>query len=152
MAEKQAAEKEVRLTGNQLMQMAEQEKRRLEEINRKLETFRTFTQELRGAKDALEELSKSSKGEQILVHLGAGIYVKAGVEDKDRAITSMTGNTFKEKKFSELAETLGNKLKNMEKTLDNTAKEQQKVIGQIAQIEHILRAGQAYMQQQKKQQ
>ena len=146
------AEKKITLTGQQLVQMAEQEKRRLDEINRKAETFQKFRTELQGAKDALEELSTAKKGDEILVNLGSGVYIKASLNDTTNALSSLTGNVFKGKGFKEVSKILSQKMENINKTLKKTAEEQQKTVAKLNQLDQIMVAGKQHMQKQREQQ
>jgi len=140
-------ENNVRLTGPQLVQLANQERNALEQVNRKISTFQNFRNELRGAIDALTELGKTEKP-KIMVNLGAGVYAEATIENTKTATTSITGNVFKDKPFKEVKETLEKKIKNVEKTLDKAGEEQQKILSRLNQLEQIMEAGRQHMQKQ----
>lgn len=144
-------EKKITLTGPQLYKMAQQERRRLEEINRKTETFNNFRNELQGARDALNELVHAKKGDEILVNLGSGVYVKASLNDATNAISSISGNVFKGKKFKEVSKILAQKMVNIDKTLKKTGEEQQQILIKLNRLEQIMAAGKAHLQKQKEQ-
>lgn len=146
------AEKKITLSGDQLYQMAEQERRRLDEINRKAETFQKFRNELQGAKDALEELISAKKGDELLVNLGSGVYVKAALSDATNAVSSITGNVFKGKSFKDVTKILGQKMENIDKTLKKTAEEQQQTLTKLNRLDQIMVAGKAHLQKQREQQ
>lgn len=137
----------VRITGNQLLQMANQERQRLDDINGKVQTLQNFRHELAAARDSIEQLGKTKKGQKIMVNLGAGIYVEATLENTEKAIASITGNVFKDKTYKEIGEILNNKIKNMDKTISGTAEQQRKAIIRLNQIEQVLAAGREHIQQ-----
>ena len=139
-----AGEENVRLTGAQL---AEQERRRLDEVSGRIGSFQNFRTELRAAKDALEALGKGKKGDKILVSLGAGVYVRASVDDTGKAVSALTGNVFMNKSGKEIIGVLEKKIRNMDKTIEQAFEEQQKAISRLNQLEQIIYAGQKAMQQ-----
>ena len=143
------AEKKVQLTGNQLIQMSNQEKQKLAQINDQLARFREFKTELQASKDVLTEIAKNKKGDKILINLGAGIYMNASIEENSKAISSLSGNVFKEKDSKELINILDSKIKNMNKTIGKIAEDQQKIIARVNQLEQILAAGRQHVQKQK---
>ena len=143
------AEKRMNLTGNQLAQLANQESGKLNEINRRISSFQNFRNELTGAKDALEEISKNEKGEKILVNLGAGIFVQASLEENAKAITSIAGNVFKEKPSNELAALLEKKIQSLDKSIGSVIEQQQKTASRLSQLEQILAAGRQVLRKEK---
>jgi len=139
-------EKKVTLTGNQLAQLAEQERQKLSEINRRASSLQGFRNELQGARDALEEIGKNEKGTQMLVNLGAGILVKASIEDNSKAIASFAPNAFTEKTGKELVKEMERKMAEIDKTLNGVAQEQSRAISRLGQLEQIMEAGMRQMQ------
>ncbi len=156
MAEEKQAwegqEKKVTLTGPQLMQLASQERQRLEQANMRIGSLQGFRTELAGAMDALGEIAKNEKGNRIMVSLGAGIYVEAALEENSKAIAAIAGSVFKEKKSEELIKMLGERIAGVDKQLEAAAGEQQGIIARVNQLENIIRAGQQYVSQQAAQQ
>lgn len=153
--EKQAGrqqESKVTLTGPQLMQLATQERQRLEQANMRIGSLQGFRNELAGARDALEEIAKNEKGSRIMVSLGAGIYVEAALEENSKAIAAIAGSVFKEKKSEELIKMLGQRLEGVDKQVEEAATGQQSIIARVNQLENIIRAGQQYMSEQQRSQ
>jgi len=141
--------KQVKLTGNQLIQLANQERQKLEQINNQLSRFQNFKTELRAAKDALEDIEKNKKGEKMLVNLGAGIYMKASIEDTGKAISALSGNVFKEKNVKEITKILDKKIQGVDKTINSVAVEQQKTMSRVNQMEQVIAAGRQHLQKQR---
>ena len=135
------AEKNVQLTGNQLAQLANQERQKLAEINRRLNTLQGFRNELQSARDALEEIGKNEKGTPILVNLGAGVFFKAAIEDNSKAITSIAANTMTEKTGKDLIKDIEKKITNIDNSLQKIGQEQQSVVVRLGQLEQIMEAG-----------
>ncbi len=140
-----AEQKEVKLTGTQLAQLAEQERHKLAEINRRANSLQVFRNELQSARDALEEIGKNEKGMQILVNLGAGVLVKASLEENSRAISSIAANAFLEKNSKELAKDLANKISDIDNSLQNVAQEQQRTLSRLTQLNQIMEAGMRHL-------
>ncbi|MCR4368968.1 MAG: prefoldin subunit alpha, partial [archaeon] len=136
----------VKLTGPQVAQLASQEQRKLEDITARLQKFQDFRNDLRGAKDALDEIGKSEKGAKILVDLGAGILVEAKLEDNSKAISALAGNVFRKKSGKEIKDFLDKKIKNMDLTIEKTVEEHQKTATRLTQLENILEAGKRQLQ------
>ncbi|MCR4335910.1 MAG: prefoldin subunit alpha [archaeon] len=143
------AEKKVQLTGNQLMQMAAQEQQKLAQINNQIARFQEFKTELQAAKDVLTEIANNKKGDKIMINLGAGIYMKATIDETAKAVSSLSGNVFKEKNSKELIKMLENKIGNMNKTIGKIAEDQQKAMARVNQLEQVLNAGRQHIQRQK---
>ena len=143
-------EQKIQLTGNQLVQLAQQERKKLAEINQRANQFRNFKTELRAAKDTLEEISQNKKGDKIMINLGAGIYINASVDNTETATTGLSGNIFKEKKISEITKTLAKKIESIDKTMVQVIEDQQKTISRVTQLENIISAGKQHMQKQQK--
>ncbi|HLC92161.1 MAG TPA: prefoldin subunit alpha [archaeon] len=135
------AEQKMTLTGNQLAQLSEQERRKLSEISRRVNSLQSFRNELQAARDALEEVGKNEKGTQILVNLGGGVFIKASIDDASKAISSIAANAFTEKSGKELVKELDRKIGNLNNSLDAVAGEQQKVVMRLNQLEQIMEAG-----------
>ena len=142
-------EKKVQLTGNQVVQLAAQERRKPEDIGRRIETFQNFRNELSMALDSIREIGKTSKGEAILVNLGAGIFVEATLQENKKGIATIAGNVFNYKDLKELEKTLEAKIRNVDKAVSGAAAEQQKTFSRLNQLEQVLEAGRRYMQQQR---
>lgn len=149
---KMAEEQKISLTGNQLAQLANQERQKLAEINRRISAFQGFRTELMGARDALEEIGRNEKGEKILVNLGGGIFMQAALEENSKALSTIAGNIFREKSGKELVKELEKKIQNLGNTLESAGEEQQKTIARLTQLEQIMSAGQDYVRKAKAQQ
>ncbi len=142
----------VSLTGNQLAMLAQQEREKLGELNRRINSLQGFRTELRGAKDALEEISKNEKGEKMLINLGAGVLIEAALAENLKALSSISGNVFREKPNKDLVKSLEKKIGAIEKSLESVSNEQGKVVSRLNQLEQIMSAGMQYVRNSKEQQ
>ncbi len=129
--------------------MANQEKQKLAQINDQVARFQEFKTELLAAKDVLTEIEKNKKGDKILINLGAGVYMNMTIDETSKAISSLSGNVFKEKNSKELIKVLDNKIKNMNKTISKIAEDQQKAMARVNQLEQVLNAGRQHTQKQR---
>ncbi|HIH09680.1 MAG TPA: prefoldin subunit alpha [Candidatus Diapherotrites archaeon] len=142
-------EQKVTLTGNQLLQLSAQERQKLSEINRRISSIQSFRNELAAAHDALEEISRTEKGEKALINLGAGVFVQASIEENSKALTSIAGNAFREKPNQDISKALSAKIGALDKNLEGIGAEQQKTIARINQLEQVLSAGRQYLSKQR---
>jgi len=136
-----AEEQSVRLTGNQLAQLANQERQKLAGINQRIESYQSFRNELMGAKEALKELSNTQKGGKILVNLGAGVFIEANATENKKAISAMAGSIFREKTSENLIRDIDKKIAGMDKNIADVAEQQQKTISRVNQLDQIMSAG-----------
>ncbi|MBI4210448.1 MAG: prefoldin subunit alpha [Candidatus Diapherotrites archaeon] len=143
-------DKTVRLNGQQIAQLVQQERDKLGETNRRIASFQNFRTEMYGARDALAELGKNGKGEKMLVNLGAGIFVHAIIDDTEKGIASLTGNVFRETDRKELEKMLEQRIAEIDKATEKAAQEQQHTLARLTQLEQVLSAGMQYMQRQQK--
>lgn len=145
------AEQSVRLTGSQLAQLANHERQRLADINSRIASVRGLRNEMQAARDALGEIAASEKGSEMLVNLGAGVYVKAGIIDNAKAVAPIAGNAFTEKGAKELIKGMEKKIANLDRSIEGIAREQEKAIIRINQLEQVIEAGMRAMHQQRSQ-
>ena len=141
------AEKSVKLSGDQVARLAAQERRKLDGLGRRIETFQGFRNELSMALDSVKAISKTEKGEKILINLGAGIFAEAALQENSRGIATIAGNVFNYRGFNDLEKTLEAKMKNVDKAVSGVITEQQKALSRLNQLEQLLEAGRRYMQQ-----
>ncbi|MEM4261834.1 MAG: prefoldin subunit alpha [Candidatus Diapherotrites archaeon] len=134
-------EKKITLTGNQIIQLINQERQKLEEINTRLNALTNMKNELTGTTQSIQEISKNKKGTKMLVYLGSGVYTETAIENNTDIITTIADNVFKEKKITEMTKILEKRMENIDKALKKSLEEQAKTIQRINQLENILEAG-----------
>src|SRR3989338_412067 len=105
MAE-ETKEQKTTITGQQLVQLNQQERQRLEQVNSRISSLQGAKMELLGTMEALTELGKNEKGNKIVVNLGAGVFVEASVQDNENALAAIAGSIFKEKKNPDIIKLL----------------------------------------------
>jgi prefoldin subunit 5 len=133
-------EKQVKLSENQLIQMAQQEEQNLENKRETLERLSTLLRETIISKETLKEL-KEHKG-KIMVSIGATILIEAEITNTERCKRGFSDRAYKEETITETIKWLEereDKMKNQIETLSKEyAKTQQKytsLIGILKQIE-----------------
>ena len=142
-------DKSVRLSGQQVAQLAQQERDKLGEINRRIASFHNFRNDMYGARDALVEIGKNGKGDKMLVNLGAGIFVHATIDETEKGIASLTGNVFRESSCKDLVKMLEKRIAEIDNAIEKASQEQQHALARLGQLEQVLSAGIQYLQQQK---
>lgn len=85
-------EKQMKVSGAQIMQAYETERAKMESIIMRLNQINALKNDISAADSALAELEKAGKGGKIKLPLGAGIYVDATVEDGKSVDMAVAGN------------------------------------------------------------
>lgn len=102
-----AEKKEVRLTGQQVLQAYQMEQTKLQTIEERKQQLQQLMSETMGAEQTIQEVQKAAKNEKIMISLGAGIYAEAKLESSKEVKTGLGGNvlmsTTTEKALKELA-------------------------------------------------
>lgn len=113
--------REVNLSINQIIQMAEGEKRNFSELENRAMGLQGALLETIGAIESLDE-AKRVKEKPIFVSLGSGVYAKAKLEGTDSFLLAMQSGIMLGKNFSETKEILSNRKKSLEEELERVRK------------------------------
>jgi prefoldin alpha subunit len=139
------AEEKITLRGEQIIQAYEGERRKADNIARKIETAQRAKLETITSKKALEDMEKT-KEDQMMVAIGAGIYLKAKIEDKKKVLTTLAGNTMVPHTIKEATEMLDRRLKGIQedlKKLEGQMQASQKNMGELGRAMQMIRQKQA---------
>ncbi|MFH1663316.1 MAG: hypothetical protein ABH986_00625 [archaeon] len=119
-----AEEKSVVLSGNQIMTAFAQEKMRLEETNRGINSVQAILEEILFAKESLNAIKKTKKGEKAMVSLGAGVYLDVLVDKSTKVKSSRAGGVIIEKETSAAIEEIEQREKETIEKLEQLEKVQ----------------------------
>ena len=111
-----------------------------DELRRRIELLNAALGEMAAAKSALEEVEKLEKGEEILVPLGSGVYLKAMVADKQSALLALGADVVVERSFSEIKEYLDRREQQIREALQKSVNDYQVVVSRLRELERELRA------------
>ncbi|MDO8627835.1 MAG: hypothetical protein Q7K42_05180 [Candidatus Diapherotrites archaeon] len=147
------AEKEQTLSSQQIEHMYRQEINKYEMSNRKRDTLGQMMMDTEASLAAVNEIKKHKESGEILVPLGAGVYVEAVFKDVKKVKTSLLSNIMKDSTLEEALEGLEKRKTELNDSLNEVQKEQTTLITNITNLEKIIDAGRrAASEQFKKQQ
>jgi len=120
----QAREEEARSLVNQL----EMGKRQMDTFRRQAEMIEGAIVEINSALDTIKAMGKHSPGDEILVQVGSGSFMRAQISDAENVLVGIGGNLTAEKKAPEALEILDVRGKKLAESLDKL----QKTMGDLA--------------------
>ena len=85
-------QKEIRLTGEQILLQYNDTRARLETVQSRIRALAGMRQDMLLANTALKAISSAQEGEKILVALGAGIYIEAEAKNVKKVKKLLAGN------------------------------------------------------------
>ena len=148
MPEKPSQAKEVKLTGNQIAEMLNSEKAKLNAIMQRINELQTAMIETKGGINALKELSKQ-KNAKTLIPLGAGVFVEAGIENSENVKITLPGNVIVQKSNEAAVKELEKQAEALSNEINALQKEQQQTAINAGNLENIIRTAQTQMKKQK---
>lgn len=147
MAEKDSAKKEVKVTPEQLLNIYQNQRAQLDLLRQEQAYLQNILRDITSAVDALTELKKAGKKEQILVNLGGGAYIDAEVLSTSKVKANIGGGVIEKMSIVKVLEALRKRRQENVKRLETIAKDEALLIQNIETMEQTL----ARIQQQAKQ-
>jgi prefoldin alpha subunit len=130
--------KEMNLTRDQLIGSFEMERSRYDAVAKRLNMIISAQFEISSTVEALDEIEKSGKGNKILVPLGAGVMIEAGLVNNKEVLFSFAGGTITQKEIPVIRDELKKRLESLKKEYDVTTVERQKIEKGLANIRNII--------------
>ncbi len=126
---------------------AENYRRQLEGISAQIQVLEAAMAETEAAIKALDSLKEANKGDEILVPIGSGSFIKGEIKDKESVIIGIGAGISVEKKVSEAKKILDKRQKDMQGAMEkmrNGATEANKKLMELnSKSEGIIREIQA---------
>jgi len=97
---------------------AENHRRQLESISAQIQVLEMAMAETESAIKALDSLKEAKKGDEILVPIGSGSFIKGQIKDKENVIIGIGARISVEKKVSETKKILKEREKDVKDTLE----------------------------------
>ncbi|MFH1225043.1 MAG: prefoldin domain-containing protein [Candidatus Diapherotrites archaeon] len=119
------ADKQVKVSGAQIMQAYETERAKMESIIARLNQISGLKNDISAADSVLESLGKAGKGGKVKLPVGAGIYVDATIDDPKLVGMALAGNIMLPAATEAAREELAKRLADIEKALESAEKERQ---------------------------
>ncbi|MCX6802416.1 MAG: prefoldin subunit alpha [Candidatus Diapherotrites archaeon] len=137
MAKEKTQNKEVRLSPQQLVSLYQNQRALMDNLLQQEAMMQEAAREIIGAEDALKEIDKAEEDANVLVLLGAGVFVEAKVKGKQ--VKSDIGSGVVENATVKKAlEHLEIKKKNISANIAKLQKKKQETAAGLARLEGIL--------------
>ena len=104
-------------------------------LQNRLNTINAIIGELTLTTFTLEELKTKEKESEILVHIGGGSYIKARIEDVEKAIVGLGANIAVEKSVDEAIEYTSSRVEELQKLFISTNQQLTQIKDKISQTQ-----------------
>ncbi len=147
--EKQAEKKprEMKVTGQQLMDTYKNDQAKLEGLERKGKALQKVISEMISALDSVKGIKNTTEGENTLISLGAGIYAEGKITNTKTLKNSLAGNVLVNTDIETVSKNLEEDLKKAGTEMSKTQTEMQKVQRNLQMVSQMLQKGQQMMQE-----
>ncbi len=147
--EKPAAGKprEMKVTGQQLMDTYRNDQARLKDIERKGKALQKVISEMISALDSVKGIKNTTEGENTLISLGAGVYAEGKITNTKTLKNSLAGNVLVNTDIATVSKNLDEDLKKAGTEMSKTQTEMQKVQRNLQMVSQMLQKGQQMMQE-----
>ncbi len=113
----------------------------LEDVRRRIDLLNAGLNEVALAKRALEELQKLSEGEEMLVPVGAGIYVRARLASKSSVLMTIGASIMVERTLEEAQKAVEAREQEIRDALQKSASDYQALLNRLRELEQQIRSG-----------
>jgi len=129
---------EIKLSTQQVLQMFQGEQTKLEIIQRNRITLQNLIREQLLAIDSLNAVQNTKENEQIIVPLGAGVFLDASLKNNKEVQASITGDVIVKESIPKVINKIeARKKETIEKDME-LAREQERIIQNLKNMERIL--------------
>ncbi|MBI4053659.1 MAG: hypothetical protein HY394_06525 [Candidatus Diapherotrites archaeon] len=118
-------QKEIRLTGEQILLQYNDTRARLETVQSRIRALAGMRQDMLLASTALKAISSAEEGEKILVALGAGIYIEAEAKNVKKAKKLLAGNVMVDDDAEATIKSVQEELEKTGRTMQELQREEQ---------------------------
>lgn len=139
--------KEIKVTGQQLLDTYRGDQVKLEGMQRRWQGLQQALMEMTAARDAVQEIAKTKEGENAMISLGAGVFVEAKIANPKNVKNSLAGNILIDEGSEKAVAGLEKEIEKIKKDLTQTQGEMQKLQENMQGISEILRQGQRATQE-----
>ncbi|MEW6294681.1 MAG: hypothetical protein AB1467_00070 [Candidatus Diapherotrites archaeon] len=135
--------KQVKLSGEQIVALFQEEKAKLDSISMQINSVQTALTEVLFAEESLKELSKEGFEGPILVNLGSGVFIEGAVSNAKKLKKSLPGNVVLDVSPEEVSEELKKRKENAQKTLELLLRDRERIYSNLNNLSRIINAVQA---------
>jgi len=112
---------------------------RMDAIYHQVTLIEELLGEYRRVKSALEEISKTKKGEEMLVPIGGNIFIHASLNDTSNVMVGVGGGVVTEKSISKAMNFVDKKIEELLKEEENLIKTSQEIRARVEELSSKLR-------------
>ena len=148
VAENPAAKpREMKVTGQQLMDTYRNDQARLEGLEKKGKALQKVIVEMISALESVKGIGNTKEGEKTLISLGAGVYAEGTITNTKTLKSSIAGNVLIDTDIVKISKSLDEDLKKAGAEMTKTQTEMQKVQRNLQMVSQMLQKGQSMMQE-----
>ena len=133
-----ANRKEMSFSREQLLSSFDLERSRYEAVSRRINMLQSAQFEISSAMEAIDEIEKSGKGNKIIVPLGGGVMVEAGLDNNKKVMFSYGGGAVTQKKIPEVRQELERRLELLKKEAQQAFGERDKINSGLSNLRNII--------------
>jgi prefoldin alpha subunit len=130
--------KEIKVTGKQLIDTYRSDQAKMDVLQRRQQGLQHILSETILASEALKEIQKAKKDENILVSLGAGLYAEAKIGETKKLKNSLAGSVLVDEETGKALSKLQEEIEKIQKDLAGVQNERQKIVENMQSIAGIL--------------
>lgn len=112
----------------------------LEDVRRRVDLLNTTLAELSAAKSALDEIGSLNEGEELLVPVGAGVFVRAKLAGKEKVLVTLGANIMVEKALEDTRKYLEEREQKVRDALQKSVADYQVLANRLRELEQRLRS------------
>ena len=131
------AEQELKLSVNQVVGMAENERRKIAELESNMNAVRNMLRDTDNTVTSLDEI-KENEGKELFIALGAGVYAKAEVKDSKKFLATLPAGVVLNKSMTETNKMLEDRKTSLKKDAEEISKALQSAVQNLRNLEGVL--------------
>ncbi|MEM4679681.1 MAG: prefoldin subunit alpha [Thermofilaceae archaeon] len=111
-----------------------------EEMRKRIELLNASINEVAAARRALEETQNLNEGDELLVPLGAGVFVRVKLANKSSVVVTIGANIMIEKNVDEALKIVGSREQQIRDALQRSMAEYQALLNRLQELEQQIRS------------
>lgn len=118
----------------QIITTLDMRRSQLDNITRQQEMIRASIEEHLRAKETLESYSKTDEDEEMLVPVGAGVFIRVRAGKNEKAITAVGSGVLMERNMAEISTRLEARIDDIRKTAEELGAQAEKISSAIEEL------------------
>jgi prefoldin alpha subunit len=130
---------EIKLTGQEVIGFLQTERQKLSDLRRRRVLLQNSLQEIAYSLESLKEMKEMKKNDNLMVSLGAGIYLNALVDESKKVKRNLPGNVVVELSAEDAIKKLEKERNELKKELEKTAQEEESTLINVSNLNRAIR-------------